>query len=70
MLLLAALAAQAAPAPPLPKALNQATATLRIQRASVISSESWDRSPPDMRREVVSMDDQGRPLLLRLIENQ
>jgi hypothetical protein len=70
VLLLAALAAQAAPVPPLPKAIVQATATVRIQRPSTVSGESWDRSPPEMKREVVVWDERGQPMLLRLIENQ
>jgi hypothetical protein len=70
VLLLAALAAQAAPAPPLPKAVVQATATVRIQRPSAVSRDDWNRSPPEMKREVVVTDAQGQPVLLRLIENQ
>lgn len=70
MLLLAALASQVAPAPPLPKGMAQAAATVRIERPSAVSSKDWDRSPPESKREIVVHDENGRPLLLRLVENQ
>jgi hypothetical protein len=71
VLLLAALAAsQAAPAPPPPKARLQATATVRIERPSTVTAKDWEQTPQPMKREVIVSDEQGRPILLRLVENQ
>jgi hypothetical protein len=46
----------------------QATATARIERPSTVTARDWERMP--QRREVIVRDQQGQPLLLRLIENQ
>lgn len=70
MLLLVALVAQASLAPPQPIAVVQATATVRIERPSAVSSKDWDRSTPESRSEAIVRDELGRPLLLRLMENQ
>ncbi|MGN6155150.1 MAG: hypothetical protein ACTHN4_05385 [Sphingomicrobium sp.] len=70
MLLLAALVSQAVPAPSQPKVRSQAVATVRIRRSSEVRSEDWARLPAETKREVVVSDDLGRPLLLRLVENQ
>ncbi len=48
----------------------RATATARIERPSTVSSKDWERSPQQLRRELIVHDELGRPLLLRLIENQ
>lgn len=66
MLLLAALASQAASPPP----KVQATATVRIERPVSASRERWEQLPPSSKREIIVRDEQGRPVLLRLIENQ
>jgi hypothetical protein len=47
-----------------------ATATVRIERPSTVTARDWERMPQAMRREVIVRDEQGQPLLLRLIENQ
>jgi hypothetical protein len=47
----------------------QATATVRIERPSIPSQE-WERLPATSRREVIVRDEQERPALLRLVENQ
>jgi len=70
VLLLTALAAQASPAPPPPNMAVQATATVRIERPSSASARSWGGMRSPLKREVIVRDEQGRPLLLRLIENQ
>jgi hypothetical protein len=70
VLLLVALSAQASPAPSQPIVAVQATATARIERPSTVTARDWERMPQAMRREVIVRDQQGRPLLLRLIENQ
>ena len=70
MLLLAALAAQASPAPSQPNVTVQATATVRIERPSTVTAKDWERTPQLMKREVIVRDEQGRPLRLRLVENQ
>jgi hypothetical protein len=70
VLLLAALAAQAFPAPTQPNVAARATATVRIERPSTASSKDWEWTPQPKKREVIVRDEQGRPLLLRLVENQ
>jgi hypothetical protein len=63
VLLFAALAVSPPPAP-------QATATIRIERPVKASRADWERLPPQSKREVIVRDEQGRRLLLRLVENQ
>jgi hypothetical protein len=70
VLLLVALAAQAVLAPPLPKAAVQASATVRIERPSAVSARQWELQPESAKRELRVRDEQGRPVLLRLVENQ
>jgi hypothetical protein len=70
MLLLAALAAQASLAPPAPNVAVQATATVRIERPSTVSSKEWGRLPSRSKSEIIVRDEQGRSILLRLVENQ
>lgn len=68
MLLLAALSALAA-APPEPRATVRAQATVRIERPVAVGAVQWDSIPQGQRREVLTRDETGRPLLLRLVEN-
>jgi hypothetical protein len=70
VLLLVALSAQASPAPSQPIVAVQATATVRIERPSTVTASDWHRMPPQMKREVIVRNEQGQPLLLRLVENQ
>ena len=63
MLVLAVLAAT-----PPPKV--QATATVRIERPVKANLEEWEKLPPQSKREVVISDEQGRRVLLRVVENQ
>jgi hypothetical protein len=70
VLLLVALAAQAAPAPPPPKAAVQASASVRIERPSAVSAREWEQQPESAKRELRVLDEQGRAVLLRLVENQ
>jgi hypothetical protein len=48
----------------------QATATVRIERPVKVSRDKWEKLPPQSKREVVITDEQGRRLLLRVVENQ
>jgi hypothetical protein len=48
----------------------QTTATIRIQRPAVASSEEWKRSPKSQRKEIVVRDASGKLILLRLVEYQ
>ena len=66
MLLLIAAALQ----PPRPPVVRQATASVRIERPVKVSAEEWERLPEQQRREILVRDEAGRPLLLRLIENE
>ena len=65
MLLLVAFAAAE---PPPAHVEAQARATVRIERAVRVDLESWERLPAAARREMLVSDEQGRPLLLRLLE--
>jgi hypothetical protein len=53
-----------------PQVTVRASATVRIERPQNVSREAWDRLPCGSSREVIVRDEQGRPLLLRLIEMQ
>jgi hypothetical protein len=65
VLLLVALAAQASP----PQARIQSTAIVRIERPVTAGREEWDRLPASQKRERLTRDEQGRPMLLRIVEN-
>ena len=67
MLLLVAAALQPQPHPPV---VRQATASVRIERPAKVSRDEWERVPQRQRREILVRDEAGRPLLLRLIENE
>ena len=56
--------------PPRPPVVRQATASVRIERPVKVSAEEWERLPEQQRREILVRDEAGRPLLLRLIENE
>ena len=47
-----------------------ATATVRIERPVSVSGEEWALLPQATRSERIIRDEQGRELLLRLIEMQ
>ena len=65
-MLLLALLATSAPA----QSSREATATVRIERPSVGRAEIWEKLPKERRKEVRVRDEQGRELLLRLVENE
>jgi len=48
----------------------QATASLRLERPAEVSSENWEQVSKARRHEILVRDEAGRPLLLRLIENE
>jgi hypothetical protein len=48
----------------------QATASVRVQRSRPVNEYEWKHTPKLSRRETVVQDDQGRLLLLRLVEYQ
>ena len=68
-MLLLVLAAVASTGPPA-KAAVQAVATIRIERPASASREAWERLPQSSRREIVIRDENGREILLRLVEQQ
>ena len=68
MLLLASIAANAAV--PTARAERQATATVRLQRSQPVNEYEWKRAPKTSRHEVIIHDEEGRPILLRLVEHQ
>lgn len=53
-----------------PKAQIQATATVRIERPAIANAKDWHEAPQSNRREVIIRDDEGHPVLLRLVEYQ
>jgi hypothetical protein len=53
-----------------PSPTMQATATVRIERPVKVSRDEWEKLPSQSKREVVITDEQGRRLLLRVVENQ
>ena len=69
-MLVLVLAAAASAAPIAPKAVAQAQASVRIERPVAVSHQEWGKLPPSARREVVIRDENGREVLLRLIEQQ
>ena len=65
MLIVAALAAST----PV-QAHQEAVAAVRIERPSIADSRAWEKLPENRRKEVRIRDEQGRELLLRLVENE
>jgi hypothetical protein len=65
---LAIVAATAAPSPR--PAVAPATVSARIERPVRVDQRKWERLPESARRETVIRDEQGRELLLRLVEQQ
>ncbi len=68
MLLLALAASIASPLPAPARAQSRASAS--IMRAARATASEWEALPPGRRRELLVRDEQGRPLRLRLIENE
>ncbi|HEU5482849.1 MAG TPA: hypothetical protein VFU80_07160 [Sphingomicrobium sp.] len=68
MLLLVAAVAIADPSPP--RLAAQARASVRIERPVKVNRKEWERLPQSSRREVIRRDGRGRPILLRLVEQQ
>jgi hypothetical protein len=67
MLLLAAIAAIATTPAERPV---EAQATVRIERPVSASADQWERLSETKRREILVRDEHGRPVLVRLIENE
>lgn len=68
MIALAIIAAE--PVPPPRPIVAQATASVRIMNPVSIDQREWERLPDSARREIIIRDEQGRELLLRLVEQQ
>jgi hypothetical protein len=68
MLLLIAASVQSF-APPV-RAAAQAKASVRIEQPATASRKAWDHSAKGSRREIVVRDEQGRRILVRVIEYQ
>ena len=64
LLVIAALAAS----PPSSAAHADARASVRIERPITVSAAGWDRLPKSKRSERIVRDEQGRLVLLRLVE--
>lgn len=48
---------------------QSAKVTVRVERASTVTEETWSRTGNYERREVQRVGEDGQPVLLRLIEN-
>jgi hypothetical protein len=64
-----AIIAAASAQPPRP-VMVRATASVRIERPVSIDANQWKQVPEGSRRETIIRDEQGRELLLRLVEQQ
>lgn len=53
-----------------PPRQESAKVTVRIERASTVTEETWSRTGNYERREVHRVGEDGRPVVLRLIEHQ
>jgi hypothetical protein len=69
MLLLLGLAPAISAAPPA-SARAITTATVRIERPVTVGRERWEQLPRSSRSEIVVRDEQGRPVLVRVVELQ
>ena len=45
-----------------------AHATVRIERSVAVRARQWEQVPEQMRREALVVGEDGRPVLLRLVE--
>ena len=68
-LLVLAQAAQPVPSRPVEPS-SQARVTLRIHRAAQASAREWRKAPPASRREIERKDENGRAIVIRVIEHQ
>lgn len=55
---------------PHPKAEVRTSASIRIERPATASREQWEKTPKSLRRETIIVDEQGRPLLVRIIDHE
>ena len=65
VLLLPSVASLVATEPP---AHAQGTVTIRVERPAIASENEWQRPSPGARREIIRLDERGRPMLLRVLE--
>ena len=56
--------------PPVYRVTRQSTATVRIQRSSRATAETWSKAPAHQKRETTVRGDDGRPVIMRLIEHE
>jgi hypothetical protein len=49
---------------------RSATASVRIERAAPVTAQHWSQAPIASRREVERTDENGRKIIVRLIEHQ
>ena len=71
MFVLAFLAGSASAEPePAGAATRSATTTVRIERSVSITERQWSEAPVESRREVELTDENGRKIIVRLIEHQ
>lgn len=48
----------------------QSNASVRIDRAAVVTSRGWDTAPVSSRRQLIIRGERGQPVVLRIIEYQ
>lgn len=59
-----------APAPTTSAASGRAMAIIRVVDGGAANAKGWDEARRDARREVLFTDQNGRPVLLRIIDYQ
>ena len=52
------------------RATRPSTATVRIQRPSKATTETWSKAPAQQKREMIVRGDDGSPVILRLFEHE
>ena len=57
-----------APAAPMRKSSSRATAIIRVVIIGTANEKGWDQADSAVRREIHSKDQNGRPVLLRIID--
>ena len=55
---------------PPPHVEVQSIARVRIERPAIANSKEWEQTPKASRREIILHDENGQPVLVRLIEYQ
>ena len=58
----------ALPDAPHPRVEVRTSASIRIEHPATVDREQWEKAPKASRREIVVLDEQGRPIVMRVID--